>query len=308
MRIGNTRMIYLVVLALALSLPASALSHMHPKVPQQSRQIQEAAIHEEEDTRRSEEAYAREHGQGLKSVQERFAATGQLICKNMNGSASVVGNTGTIVTAAHMFFKRKSCEEINKTSDCSFVTVSKGVEISIPLGQMVEIGLKCPLPSVPEDDWAVVKLRSKAIGVKPYTIPFGNPSLSRGQKIIAVNGRNADIFSLDRTGRKRFPKTIQDCATGENYYRADRVVQFESTCASSAGTSGSAVVQATSFGNVFAGVTTGNFEAMTDSRAGLTRGESNRGGYRPGEWASVHIPLSGRFLSAIKAAGTIEPY
>lgn len=301
-------MIYLVILALAIFPLARAFNSTQPKLQKQFEHVQEAAVHEEEDTRRVEDAYAKEHGLDLEAVQARFAATGQLRCANGTGSASLVGNAGTIVTAAHMFFDKKSCTQINTTDQCSFVTVSRGVEISIPLGRTVDIGFGFKCPQLPDDDWAVVKLQRKALGIRPYNLPFGQVDVRRGKKIIAVNGRNADIFFLDKAGRKHLPKTIQHCTAGQNNYRDDRFSQFESTCASSEGTSGSAILLAMSFGDEFVGVTTGNLESAQASRAAIARGEPNKGVYRPGEWGSTHLPLSGRFLSAVKAAATIEPY
>lgn len=288
---------------------AFAFNCMHRGLQEQVKTlITPVAVHEEEDTRRLEHEYAADHEQDPNVVRNRFAATGQLICPNKIGSASLVGSNGTIVTAAHMFYNKKTCAEINKPGDCKFVTVSKGVEVSIPLGSPVEMGFKCPQKPGPEDDWAVLKLTKKAAGIKEYGLPFGELNLKPGQKVIAVNGVNADIFTVDRAGQKNYPKTIQDCNTGANNYdTSGQFAQFESTCASSEGTSGSAVIQQSAFGDVFAGVTTGNFESVKDSRAAIARGEPNKGVYRPGEWGSTHIPLKGKFLSAVKTAANMDP-
>ncbi|MGE3759719.1 MAG: trypsin-like peptidase domain-containing protein [Pseudobdellovibrionaceae bacterium] len=294
---------------LVTSAHAFAFNCMHRGLQEQVFKdlIVPVAVHEEEDTRRVEEDYATDHSVDPQTIRDRFAATGQLLCGGYKGSASLVGSSGTIVTTAHTFFNKKTCAEINKPSDCTFVTISKGVTVSIPVGSSVEMGFKCPQKPGPEDDWAVLKLQRKATGIKAYSLPFGEVKLRRGQGVIAVNGRNADIFYSDKNGKKIHPKTVQDCYSGENYYSSNRFSMFESTCASSEGTSGSAIVQSSSFGDVFTGLTTGNFERIEDSRAAIARGEKNMGVYVPGKWASTHIPVTDKFLAAIRLAGTLDP-
>ncbi|MEL6421937.1 MAG: hypothetical protein AAFQ42_05800, partial [Pseudomonadota bacterium] len=62
------------------------------------------------DTRTTEKAFARRLGVSLNDLRDDFAAVGVLRCGNFVGTASLVGDTRTIVTAAHTF--RYSAREL----------------------------------------------------------------------------------------------------------------------------------------------------------------------------------------------------
>lgn len=184
--------------------------------------------------------YAAKNGLSLKSVEADFAASGQIHCDNSHhkGSASAeLIAKDVIVTAAHLLWEPEAgdhqCEVKAAPNECRFETVVDGKVKSVPVMSVLAVGGHCP-DHIPDDsnDWLILKLKRPVKGVAPYAIGDSN-TVRKGDKVLAVNGANGDLARVNG----RLPMTISECEWRDevNGLRA-------TTCGSSYGTSGSAIL------------------------------------------------------------------
>jgi hypothetical protein len=97
--------------------------------------IIDVAAYGDADRRLTEEDFAREVGESVKVIHDRFAATGTLRCRGVmpcredasktctgtiEGSAQVTGSTGVITTAAHALINPDNCKKMASASNCTF--------------------------------------------------------------------------------------------------------------------------------------------------------------------------------------------
>jgi uncharacterized protein (DUF736 family) len=115
-----------------------------------------------------------------KTVDGAYPATGQLNCPGGVGTGHLVGSNNTILTAAHVVIGSDS-------SACIFTLRGSGKERSfrVDLSRM-RVGSSNPRNESAARDWAVVRLASPAIGVRPYKT--GAPP-QVGTSVILVSGR-----------------------------------------------------------------------------------------------------------------------
>lgn len=145
-----------------------------------------------EDGRMTEEEYAKKTGEPLISIQDRFAATGVLRCKNFSASAQLTGNKDTITSSAHVFTDSKTCRTIDSPQTCIFITKRRGALVEIPVSKLIKSGYQCPKLPQNQDDWAVLKLQRTVEEITPYEISLFDRGITTGEKLISVSG-----FSID---------------------------------------------------------------------------------------------------------------
>jgi hypothetical protein len=170
--------------ASAQALPGGYLGDLR-EVPAHIPPIQKTMQVDDAD-RRTEEQYALENNMTLEEVQAKFGASGAIVCRNSAGSGQVTIRNDIATTSAHLFFNPKNCKLLNEASDCRLELSRGNKKQLIPIEAVVSMGFKCPSATRDTDDWAVVKLKVPAIGVKPYNLPFFFNPVSQDQVLISV--------------------------------------------------------------------------------------------------------------------------
>jgi hypothetical protein len=297
-------MIHFVIVQFILlsSLNAHAFNCMHRGLQEQVNQITKISWVEEpgELGRRTVEQYAIDKGTTKEAIQDRFAATGLLDCDGEKSTAQLSGDNSTISTVAHAFTDSKSCKKRDvSVRSCTFtVTTSKGKQ-TVYVSGMVGQGFKCPIKPRDSDDWAVLKLKNPIKGVKPYSLPKRDDGLKKGDKVVSVNAYNNDVFSVNKAGAKKFPKTIEECSDKFDHYDPVEVLYFQSTCDLAGGASGGTILKADS--DVLMAIHKGNRDTYADVDAGRD-GRSVHKPWAKGQWASYHVLVKGEFLETLRQA------
>lgn len=292
----------------AVTWDAAAFNCMHRGLQEHAKQLATNVSWVEEPGekgRRTTKQYAADHSTpDLKVTEEeiidKFAATGLLECPGYKGTAQLSGDNSTISTSAHSFTDSETClPRRGGPKTCTFtVTTSRGVHTE-DVSELVGQGFKCPRIPNMSDDWAVLKLKNPIPHVKPYSLPAKNERLGPGDKLISVNARNNDFFTIDKTTKEKiYPKTIEDCAHKVNHYDPIAILYNETTCDLGAGASGGSILKGD---NVLVAIHKSNDDTKADNEAGKN-GKSVRKPHSEGTWASYHVLLKGDFLETLKRA------
>jgi hypothetical protein len=277
---------------------------MHRGLEQQVKQLTTNISWVEENGelgRRTVEQYAVDKGTAKEIIQDRYAATGLLECNGYKATAQLSGDNSTITTVAHTFVDSNTCKKKPaNVSDCTFtVTTSKGKQ-TVNVSEMFGHGFKCPKRPRDSDDWAVLKLKDPIKGVKPYSLPRSGDGLKKGDKVVSVNAYNNDIFTVNKaTGKKKFPKTIEECSDKVNHYDPVEILYFQSTCDLAGGASGGTILKADS--DVLMAIHKGNLDTDAEVAAGRD-GKSVHKPWVKGQWASYHVLVKGEFLETLRQA------
>lgn len=175
--------------------------------------------------------------EGLTSNQAEamFGATGALRCGEETASGNVVGKRDVLAVSAHAFWNPETCQQVARPEDCTFMTIVDGREISLKIGGILATGFQCPNIPGPEDDWVVLSLKEEVPRkIEPYSVG----EISEGERVLAVNGANADFFEKSpNTGKARYAKSFADCVYDQPVNR-----MLATDCSSSFGSSGSALL------------------------------------------------------------------
>jgi len=149
-------------------------------------------------------------------------------------------------------------------------------------------------------------LKAPVKRIKPYQLPKHFDYVDAREKITAVNTMSRDFYKVDGSGRKAYPKSIQECESREVTYHGPQIGAFESTCAGAGGASGSAALKRNSRGNILVGIMHDNTESESE-RIRSEQGEIIVKPYSPGKWTSYHTSVTGKFLETLRrTTGQIE--
>lgn len=257
------------------------------------------------DDRKTEAEYAAEKNLPISEIQKRFAATGVLSCRGNTSSGQLTHSNSIVTTAAHTFYDPKTCATETAPESCIFTVKVGGVEKSANVLRLLATGYKCPQTPAPTDDWAVLHLTKPINDVEPYAIPMAKHLVESQIWVvgpaISVSG-SSDFFRVNRaTGKKEFPKSIEDCALRKAYWRSGKPVLFDSDCDSGEGNSGGSLLRRMGSKYVLIGVTKSNNESA-ESRKSADQSLANKGPYVQGKWATYFVPVANEFLMAIESA------
>lgn len=177
--------------------------------------------------------FARKSGQDPDLYETRYAATGLINCSGVFSTAQLTVRSDVVTTAAHAFFDPEGNPR-GDLSACTFSIDVSGVHHEIPLdAASLQVGSRDPYPVSPVHDWAVVRLREKVPGARPYTL---GPPANDGAKIVLLAHRHRGwIHDGERA--------IEACAIRSS----DRVEpsnprELAIDCSAEAGASGSAMM------------------------------------------------------------------
>jgi hypothetical protein len=255
----------------------------------------------DENGRRTEEEYAREKGRPLISVQNRFAATGELKCGPTTLTAQLTGANNVITTAAHALVDSKTCRKKSNPENCTFtVKVGDSVQVS-KVTRLAGIGTQCPELPQAYEDWAVMKIDPPIRDVNPYDLPT-SADITEGESVTAVSAGARDFTRVNpRTARREIVKSIEDCNVKVvTSFNVPAV--FDSNCDAAQGNSGGSLLRSNGGRDVLIGITTGSHETQQQIDQAVRTGKPNTGRYSPGSWATVHVPLNDEFLRVVRSA------
>lgn len=181
------------------------------------------------DDRKTFDEYAALQGKPVSVIEKKFQATGILDCEGSQSTAQLTESNSVITFSRHIF-KDADCKDIPDRSsrECVFYThdgsgwnVSHALDMkSLKMGECVS--------NSSENDWAVMKLKRPAKGIKPYK------AISADEISSPVTVLNPAAFSGDFSVNGEYPRIINECS----------ITQIElyarTTCDTGRGASGSA--------------------------------------------------------------------
>jgi hypothetical protein len=263
--------------------------------------------------RRTDQQYADKHtGGNVQAVRDRYAATGDFDCPGNLGQASltVEGRGDIITTAAHNFYKGRTCNKRTEDfSKCTFTVVWKGKTITAHPKNIVKSGFHCPNgPFEPSDDWLVLQLDNEIKGPKPYRVDDSR-HLRPNQPVTAV-GKSAD-FQVKVNGEPTMVKHYADCAVGEDVWGGSRPDYVNTTCDGSHRNSGGSLLSKDDdpalLGIAQSGVTTESGAPGETAQQALQAGRNFALGKGPltaapysKSWATGYIPIEGELLKTLQ--------
>lgn len=245
--------------------------------------------------RRTEEQYASESNMTLEEVQAKFGASGSIVCRNTTGSGQLTVKNNIATTSAHLFFDPKTCNVVNEPSDCQ-LELGRGKQKQIlQIDKVIADGFNCPPATQDADDWAVVKLKTSAVGVKPYRLPFNSryPVGSDQSLILAATG------ALDFAPQGPSTRSIANCLSKHTKSFAGSISLFSTNCDAGAGFSGGAYLVDGVDGPELVGIVVGGNETLQQEKAAVRKGKVNKGPYEINTWGTYGVPVANSFYEAL---------
>lgn len=255
--------------------------------------------------RRTTAQYAKEHGLSKEFVDKATAATGKIVCGDSTATANLVMSTNEIVTTNHTFLNRETCKKYSEPEACTFYLT--GQKEGIKIKHLVDSGIHdCQLNGGGDNksynDWAVLKLEQRVEGVEPYSVSMNpNAEIVSGKKVISVENQSFDFGYTDKKTKTRIlPKSVGDCAIHDAFqYPGWGLYQFGSDCDFSMGGSGGAILAGGLNHPILLGISTHAPDSYEEEKRAVRRGTRNGGSYDADKWATLHVPVTNKFLSAI---------
>jgi hypothetical protein len=254
----------------------------------------------DEDGRKTEEEYAQSKNLPLSRIQNRFAATGTLKCDKNSLTAQLTGASNVITTAAHAFEDLTNCKKRSNPEACTFTVKIGNEERTSKVSSLAARGTSCPNLPLFSDDWAVLKIDPPLTGIDFYQLPTAE-EVQTEKDVIAVSAGARDFIRRDSRGRTINPKSIEDC-TVKSVDRSFGALMFQSDCDGAQGSSGGSMLANIRGQDTLLGIASYGNETASMLERALKDGRLNKGTYKKGEWATYHVPVTGRFLRAIENA------
>ncbi len=248
--------------------------------------------------------YAARKGLSASVIANRYAATGIIVCGNMQASAQLTGASNIITTSAHVFEDEKTCTVVATPSKCVF-KISAGTKLlNHKVAARVATGFTCPNNAEIKagDDWAIVRLEKSVQGVTPYKLPSEGGVLEPDEKVVAVAGASYDFFVTDRSRNKIFPRTIEDCTVNDIRWVSGEGAFVKTDCDGSLYSSGGSLLRRVYDGDVLIGVFKGTPESREMADEALKENRFNQKIYNVRDWYSIYVSVAGRFLKALESA------
>ena len=247
----------------------------------------------EPEDRRTEKQFADENHMTLSEAQNRYAATGKLICGAYIENANITLKPDLIITTAHLFRKMRSpnpCELVVHSTECTFVTKIGNVTKTVKVQRKVAAGYDGRCPGDPPkytDDWAILKLKKPIKGIQPYQV-LGRP-IEVGQTVTSVENNAADFAEkkYDARGNPIPLKSIGKCTVKDVYLNT-----FSSDCDFTYGNSGGAIlIDDPAHPPALIGISIGNYEHHPQLQRAINSHRPNHCQYTEGQCATMHIPV-----------------
>jgi hypothetical protein len=279
--------------------------------------IIDVAVYGDTDRRRTEEEFAKDVGESLSTIHNRFAATGTLSCLGsipcdghpekrcpvtVDGAAQLTVGTDVITTAGHSLIEPDSCLVMAKAENCTFTIVGNGRPQVIKVNNLVGQGFKCPAIPTPDLDWAVMKLSQKVKGVVPYHIdPNLVMGVKAGDQVLNVC-RSMDFVRTNSKGVASNPKHINSCSVKRVYHGYGNPIYFSTDCDSAILCSGGSLLNGNQDDPALLGMNIRGDETKAVAEQAVKSHTVDKRPYDEQNWGSRYVPFAGDFLEAIKRA------
>lgn len=253
-------------------------------------------------------------------AEARYAATGKIQCKLLNGGQSGFGSAqltykhDLITTSGHALIDiwgpDSRCVSLSKATDCRFIIKSHGATRSIEVVKLEGTGISCPLGTWPDNDWAVMRLKEPIDDVKPYSVDrVKSEGLVIGSQVVTI-GHSIDFQSPN-------PRQF----TGPKHYGLCSVLAVDfgppaatlrTACGCSFGCSGGSLLSLDP-NPVLLGIVTASFENYEHGGFGSEceageRGKPDVVHFEKNRYGTDYRTLSGDFLSTLLNAGKTSRY
>lgn len=255
----------------------------------------------------------------------RFAATGEVVChwedpatgaRTSYSTGQITGARDILAMTGHPFVDPVSCIPKARPGSCTFTTSVAGEAVTATVVTIEAIGIDCGQPRTPlenrlEADWAVVRL-DHPVEVAPYAIPSdASMALRVGTVVRSV------VFSQDYLtivdGEETHPRTVGDCTVRDVLLRRELLTYFTSDCDGAQRSSGGAILSIGDDPPALLGMWAASNEdswllaeavARIVAAGGYRDDLANRGDYNVSFWSARHVPVTGAFLDALRAAAS----
>jgi hypothetical protein len=177
--------------------------------------------------------FARKSGQDPALFENRYAATGMIVCSGVYSTAQLTVKSDVVTTAAHAFYDTDGNPR-GDLSTCHFNIMSDGQQLQVPLDvSSLVVGSRNPYALAPVHDWAVVRLVKEVPGAQPYGI--GDPGPVGTQVVMLAHRHRGWIHDG--------AKAIETCALRiESLTEKDMPRELAIDCSAGEGASGSAIM------------------------------------------------------------------
>jgi len=260
-----------------------------------------------EDDRRTVRQYAEDRQLSVASVDQMFAASGQLNCPWITATANLVVKNNVVVTNAHVLLDRKGRQK-GKLSKCKFVTKVNGKKYIVRLSNDYAAGHSKSEPrKLSAQDWMVVRLAKNVPNVTPYPIiypknpmaPLNQGTSKKVWDVIVIAARHGDWPK--QNGRKlKDIKSIGECKVRDITWPGINLTHkgvraLRSDCDSGPGSSGGAYLLDHFGKQSLVGLITG---LALSAKVG-------RHEYELGKHDAHGVLLSGAFLNAVEEMAAV---
>lgn len=172
---------------------------------------------------------------------------------------------------------------------------------SIPVDRMIEGGYKCPQHTAPELDWAVLKLKWAAKGVRPYRVSRIKTGWIRvGDTVLSV------CHSYDFKPEMSSPKHAGFCKV-RMVYHSPLAFYLGTDCDAGSACSGGSLLSGNEDDPVLLAIARSVGETKEMEAKALRRGRPNSGAYDERNWATHYVLVAGDFLEALRRATATDP-
>lgn len=254
--------------------------------------------------RMTEEEYAKAKKKPLAEVKKEFAATGTLKCGTKELSAQLTGANNVITTAGHSLFTITNCTQVRAPESCKFSINVGGKSITKDVAGLVDTGFNsCRVGARASlnQDWAVMSLKEGIEGADYYELPYESDSIKPMQNVVAVAAQSIDFVRKDKSGKKIYPKSIEDCQIQTpNSLNLPRY--FESDCDAAIGASGGSILKRGASRHTLVGIIAHGDETPEQVDDAIAAGRINQKDYSRGTWATYSVEFKGDFLRAAERA------
>jgi hypothetical protein len=169
--------------------------------------------------------FARKSGQDPALFENRYAATGMIVCSGVYSTAQLTVKSDVVTTAAHAFYDTDGNPR-GDLSTCHFAIMSEGKQLQVPLDvSSLVVGSRNPYALAPVHDWAVVRLVRAVPDAQPYGIgdpgPVGTPIVMlahrhRGWVHDGAKAIEPCAIRVESLTEKDMPRELAiDCSAGE---------------------------------------------------------------------------------------------
>ena len=291
-----------VLLLLSCTLPASALMPcLHKGLSEYGKLVEKVVEFSDSPTHRSTvDGYARSHDRKTEDVEAKVAATGRLKCGSNTLTANLVIKGDVILTAGHALIDYRTCRKWADASQCTFTA---GRDKPVRIKQILASGNRCPIKGDSDADWLIMKLDRPVTGVEPYKLEeFDARAGVVARPIIAVADFSVDFSQISQpSGKKIFPKHMQDCGIKRVFHKGDPV-GVGSNCDGSSGKSGGALLASDLDAHLIVGISVGNPFSKEEEARELKTGIPTRKPYNEDTWHDSGLAIDGKLRMELEKA------